>query len=386
LSDATPVQSQRLIGELQRNNRILPLILEMEKYGYAISVQDAILDIKGLNYAEAIPRLPEIERDFSAFYQSRRSAVPEAELWKRFEEWQKAMYPSDPGSMGNLMRVAKRMGVPDLFTGAFDLRRASIDLKARVRSSLELSRYYYDLFLVREFLISEGYHQVGKEQNGRRLAELLLNKEGNCVTLSLLFTHLAGTLEREVSFGLLPDHMYLITKGGGAIESTMSFGMTNAMAYQRRSRPVEAGPQDARHMMGFHLLNLGKIFFREQNHESAGESFELSQRLLPKNPRPALELGRLSVFLENYRGAADHFRTVHELYPDENGYGLLRYQAWDGLAMGDLGRAERAFSKMNSANPNDIDVYRGLRVIYERQRRRQEAGWVRDMIELLEGS
>ncbi|HEX5033973.1 MAG TPA: hypothetical protein VFW62_05790, partial [bacterium] len=258
--------------------------------------------------------------------------------------------------------------------------------KARVQKSQEAADYFHDLSLVRNFLRERELNRaVESNPDGQLLSNLLLRGDGNCVTLSMLFAHFAGRIGRHLEIGLLPRHTFLVTKHGGAIDSILDFGTVLSKPYLARAIGPEMKALPAQHLLTLHLLNLGKRGVNEGDYGRAETTLSLARGLLPENPRPYLQLGSLHQRRGEVDLAFQNYARVHALHPtDMHRYNNLRFRAWERLAVGQYREAEEALKQMNELRADDVDVLRGLKLVYERTDRRREAAEMQDFIEAME--
>ena len=107
---------------------------------------------------------------------------------------------------------------------------------------------------------------------------------------------------------------------------------------------------------------------------------------MPDNPRPYLHLGQLYQRRGEISAAAQNYYRVYSLYPvDPNAYNNLRFQAWDRVANGRHADAEPIFRRMNDLQPEDLDVLRGLELVYQRMGLTKSAADIARLREILEG-
>lgn len=368
-----PARARRL-KEIYESGHLATLALEAEFHSQraSISADDLIA---------SRARLQSLEADFENFYTAESAKVAPEQRWERFQKWQNELYPNDPAGLNRVQKIAQAMGLPNFFS----FKTEAINLKARVRRSQEAADYYYNLSLVRNFLRSEGLNRAEIDNHdGKLLSNLLLRGDGNCVTLSLLFAHLASRVGIPLELGLLPRHTFLVTKTGGAIDSILDFGMVLSKPYLARAIGPENKPLPAQHLLTLHLLNLGKLGVDRGEHAAAETSLVLARDLLPKNPRPYLQLGRLNQHQDNVAGAFENYRAVQALHPtDMHRYNNLRFRAWERIAVGDYRVAEESLRQMNDLAPSDIDVLRALKLVYERSNRPKSAAEMENLIEVM---
>ncbi len=358
----TPAQVQRLAKKFLEHGKLAHFALALEK---------GQVGTTDLRVAQASEKLKNLELEFFEFVDQRRRGISHAERKDIFQAWQNDLNVFAEGTAGFPTRAAA-------FGIASKHRWHHIHLKGLVQKRESLSEYYYDLFLVREFLRSKGINRF-TEDNGRLVSELILGHPGNCVSLSLLFGHFASLLERPLRVGLGPNHLYLVPKELGVIESTLDYGMSNFYAYKKHAIPAEKTPLPPQAILGFHLLNLGKLKAREGQHVGAKEIFEISQHILPENPRPLFHLGQLSVKTMDYGSAGKLFGRYADLHPTP--YNQLRAKAWQALGEQNYSAAETHFREMNRIDSSDLDVYWGLEYLYRQTGRMGEAARMREILE-----
>ncbi|HKY63320.1 MAG TPA: tetratricopeptide repeat protein [bacterium] len=374
LREAAPKAQARRLKEIYQAGQLAALGLEVE--------QLARSSANAAEFAAARRRLQDLEAEFDLYYQAELGKTPVEQRWRRFQEWQNQLYPSDPAGLARVHRIARAMGLPDLFT----FKAEAIKLKARVQNNQEAADYFHDLSLVRNFLRERGLNRaVESNPDGQLLSNLLLRGDGNCVTLSMLFAHFAGRIGRHLEIGLLPRHTFLVAKHGGAIDSILDFGTVLSKPYLARAIGPEMKALPAQHLLTLHLLNLGKRGVNEGDFGPAESTLSLARGLLPENPRPYLQLGSLHQRRGEVELAFQNYARVHALHPtDMHFYNNLRFRAWERLAVGQYREAEEALKQMNELRADDVDVLRGLKLIYERTNRRREAAEMQDFIEAME--
>ena len=367
----TPAARLRGLKEIYESGRLATLGLEAEFHSQRASITaDELLAARN--------RLLNLENDFESYFAAESGKVSPEQRWERFQKWQNDLYPNDVAGLSRVQEIAKAMGLPNFFA----FKAEAINLKSRIKRNQEAADYYYNLSLVRNFLRSEGLNRAEIDNHdGRLFSNLLLRGDGNCVTLSLLFAHLASRVGIPLEVGLLPRHAFLIAKAGGAIDSILDFGMVLSKPYLARAIGPENKPLPAQHLLTLHLLNLGKLGVDRGEHASAETVLQLARDLLPKNPRPYLELGRLNQHQGNVEAALENYRQVHLL--DMHRYNNLRFRAWERIAVGDYRVAEESLRQMNDLRPGDIDVLRALKLVYELSDRPRLAAQTENLIEVM---
>jgi tetratricopeptide (TPR) repeat protein len=374
LRELAPQARARRLKEIYQRGQLASVGLEAE-----YQAQDSA-DVG--EFARARKRLQDLESEFDLYYQAEVGNTPVEQRWQRFQQWQNQLYPTDPTGLNRVHKIARAMGLPDLFA----FKTEGINVKARIRRNQETADYYHDLSLVRDFLRDRGLNRADAfSDNGRLLSNLLLNGDGNCVTLSMLFAHLAARVGRSLEIGLLPRHTFLVTKAGGAVDSILDFGMVVSKPYLARAIAPEAKPLPAQHLLTLHLLNLGKLGVDRGEYEPAQATLALARDLMPENPRSYLQLGRLHQHRGEVELAFQNYRSVHTLHPtDLNRYNSLRFRAWERIAVAQYREAEEALRQMNELQPADADVLRALKLVYERTNRPKSAAEMQSYIDVLE--
>ena len=364
----------RLAKNLYERGLLAPLALELEGEGHrpGLSRND---------FLHAREVLRSLEQDFGRYLLERRDAVAYDRRWESFQRWQNELRPPGMEGLIRLQQMTRRLGIPDVFS----YLGQGIKVKARVRNNQESAEYFHDLSVVRDFLKDRGFNRVDMDNpDGRFLSHLLLNGDGNCVTLSLLFAHLAVMTGRSLQVGLLPRHVYLLGREGAVIESVLDFGLTVAAPYKSRAAAPELKTLGAHSLLAVHLLNLGKGTLDRGQWDLAQVAFERSRALLPNSPRPALHLGQLAQRQGRFADALQHYRYVHSVYPGEaNGLNNLRMRAWERFVAGQYSEALAGFQRLNRLSPDDLDVLQGMKECYQRLGMRREAEHVSDLIDLM---
>lgn len=364
----------RLTKNLYERGLLAPLALELEAEGHRPGLSRS-------DFQRAREALRTLEQDFGSYLLERRDAVAFDRRWESFQRWQNELRPPGMEGLIRLQQMTKRLGIPDVFSYLGE----GIKVKARVRNNQDSAEYFHDLSLLRDFLKARGFNRVDMDNpNGRFLSHLLLNGDGNCVTLSLLFAHLAVLTGRNLQVGLLPRHVYLLGREGAVIESVLDFGLTVSTPYKSRAAAPEQKTLGAHSLLAVHLLNLGKGTLDRSQWDLAQTAFERSSAMLPNSPRPALHLGQLAQRQGRFADALQHYRYVHSLYPsDANGLNNLRMRAWERFAAGQYSEALAGFQKLNRLSPDDLDVFQGMKECYQRLGMRREAEHMSDLIELM---
>ncbi|MCE9623930.1 MAG: hypothetical protein K8R69_00530, partial [Deltaproteobacteria bacterium] len=338
-------------------------------------------DLTPQDFQRAQSTLLALEGDFWLYLARERESVMPEKRWETFQKWQNELHPNDPAGFARLQKVARGVGLLDIFSFKTD----GIRIKSRVRANQESADYFHDLSLVRDFLISRGFHRV--EENNPRgifLSNLLLKGDGNCVSLSLLFAHFAAMTGRPLQAGLLPRHFYLMGKEGAAIDSVFNYGITHSNAYKNRAIIPEQKALPAHAVLGVHLLNLGKSAMEGGNDARAINAFEHAQALLPRSPRAYLQLGQMAQSRNDFAAALAYYQQVYALHPtDAKGLNNLRVRAWERFQAGQYREAEAAFRRMNDINPQDLNALHGLQTTYQAMGLFAEAEGVGSLIELM---
>ncbi len=230
-----------------------------------------------------------------------------------------------------------------------------------------------------------GFNKVDdKNPNGIYLSHLLLNGDGNCVTLSFLFVHLASKTGRTLLLGLLPRHVYLQAGEGAAIESILDYGITSASAYRNRAIESERKPLPAYSILSLHLLNLGKALLERGDLAGARTTLLRAKDLLPRSPRADLLLAQVAQRQGDLAATLDHYRQVYALHPsDAKGLNNLRVRAWERFQAGQYAEAEKVFLMINAKAPEDIDALRALALTYRNMNLPREAQGVENMIDVM---
>lgn len=364
----------RLLKGLQERGQLAHLALALEAEGLR----------PGLKAEEAVRAqevLRGLEKDFWSYLAEGRERSPIATRWEQFRAWQNELIPKGMAGFLHLQQRLRSIGISDVSA----MKNGEIRIKNRVRDNPELADYYLDLSLVRGFLRERGFNRVDENNpNGRYLSHLLLHGDGNCVTLSLLFAHLAAQTGRSLQAGLLPRHVYLLGREGAAIESILDFGIASGMPYRHRAIEPEAKPLGAHALMGVHLLNLGKELLEQGDLATARQTFLRSRDILPRSPRADLFLAQAAQRQGDFGATLEHYRRAHALHPTEaSGLTNLRMRAWERFQAKQYREAEAAFRRINNAVPEDIDALRGLELTYRRMGLNGEADGVATLIELL---
>ncbi len=364
----------RLLKGLHERGQLAHLALALEAEGLR----------PGLKAEEAVRArevLRDLERDFWSYLAEGRERSPIATRWEQFRAWQNELVPKGMAGFLQLQQRLRSIGISDVSA----MKSGEIRIKNRVRDNPELADYYLDLSLVRGFLRERGFNRVDENNpDGRYLSHLLLHGDGNCVTLSLLFAHLAAQTGRPLQVGLLPRHVYLLGREGAAIESILDFGVASGMPYRHRAIEPEAKPLGAHALTGVHLLNLGKDLLERGDLATARQIFLRARDILPRSPRADLFLAQAAQRQGDFGATLEHYRRAHALHPTEvSGLTNLRMRAWERFQAKQYAEAEAAFRQINNRAPEDIDALRGLEITYRRMGLNEEADGVANLIEIL---
>jgi len=338
-------------------------------------------DLSASDLARAREVLKNLEDDFWGFLDQGRQQVPIADRWQVFQDWQKDLAPKGMEGFLYLQQRMRSVGISDISA----IKEGEARIRNRVRDSLDAAEHFLDLALVRQFLRSRGLNKVDdKNPNGIYLSHLLLNGDGNCVTLGFLFAHLASKTGRPLQLGLLPRHVYLHAGEGAAVESILDYGITSASAYRNRAIPAEQKPLPVHAILSLHLLNLGKALLDRGDFAAAQSALLRARDLLPRSPRADLMLAQAAQRQGNLAATLDHYRQVYALHPsDAKGLNNLRFRAWERFQAGQYAEAEKAFLLVNSKMPEDVDALRALALTYRKMNLPREAQGVENMIDVM---
>ena len=250
--------------------------------------------------------------------------------------------------MGFLIHM-KRLGVRG-FDNIFGVRKQQIDFKARVFRRPHIRDYYYDLSLVSEFLNSKGLNQwVGMD--GSFISNLILNGQGHCVSMSLLFAHFASLMGHSLELGVIPGHVFLKGKSGGAIETTSNYSLLPSRLYETPANFPDGKTRRAGDGVGFYMLHMGLRAIQGGRWGEGQESFQMAEKILPENPSPHFHWGQYHQARFNITEAARAFQRYAELSGENP-------QAWE--------KALYQLRMLNNVVPENPDVYDVMAWVYRK--------------------
>ncbi len=331
----TPTRLKRVVQGYHREGGLLNLLLEYEGF----RGQD------GLPVAEAKSRLEAMNQYFSEWSESRRADVTTPEIEQAINQWGKQLSQGEQGSQGleGFLLHIRNLGIRG-FDNIFQLKGEMIDFNASIRNNSNLRDYYHDLYLVREFLNQNRLNHYAAE-DGSFLSELLLNGHGNCVSFSILFSHFASLLGREVKLGVLPNHVYLATAGGGAIETTSQYALLPRSYYLRPENFPEIKARSITDAVGLYFHHMARISTARSNFIEARESLQMADVLAAAHPSGHFHLAKV------FQGEGNIIEAVkaYQRYAAQSGENP---QAWR--------KAERQLSYLLDQGHELPEVYRGL--------------------------
>lgn len=274
LGDLTPTRLKRVLDGYQKQGQLLDLLMAYEQ-----TRSQGELPI-----AAARDQLRILEQDFPSWIEAKRSQSSPESMDSSLRDWAMQLAKGEQGSNGldGFIMHMGNLGIRG-FNNIFQMKREMIDFDAKVRRTPALREVYQDLYLVREFL-QERLQPRYVGEDGSYISNLLLDGRGHCVSFSLLFAHFAGRLGHQVKLGLLPNHVYPIGPGGGAIETTSGFALLPQSYYLRPENFPDPKPRSMRDGVGLYFHHMGRISGSKRQLSQAFADLKVAETLLPHHP------------------------------------------------------------------------------------------------------
>jgi len=345
---------------LDKQLALLALSLEGEK-GHPLQYEGYAQLVEG-----AQKRLLSLEEEFLRFVTEERNKTSLQDRAHKFGKWQRAL-ESDKKGLDGLFQHMHSLGIRG-FDNIFEMRRQAIQLKSRIQKNESLADYFFNLSLVRDFLIQKGLNRYNAE-NGHFLSHLILQGEGHCVSLSLLFAHFSSLLGYHLSIGVIPRHVFLIGNGGAAIESTAQFAVLPKKVYEENKIAENSHNKKGFEILGFHLHHAGRVAMEQGNLEYARKSFGRAQNIIPQNPSTYYHWGQYYQFRGLVEPAVENFMRYAEMYPDSHPA---------------ISKVGDRLLRLNQQFPDSIKVYEGLEYVFRRLGKEADADAMRDFREFME--
>ncbi|MCB1195384.1 tetratricopeptide repeat protein [bacterium] len=157
--------------------------------------------------------------------------------------------------------------------------------------------------------------------------DMLDQKKGNCLSLSILYLVLAERTGLPVYGVAIPEHLFVRYDSGtsiihieptdnGTIYDEQDYVRFDDKDYSSLPRTYYFTNLSRKEIFGCYLLNVGALYYMEKNYESALQFYLLAHKCNPRDPAILQVLGNTYLKLRDYSKAMKAYKLGLQYNPD----------------------------------------------------------------------